>query len=296
MVQKPDFPDPKPDLRSWCNPLPPQWPEKTQLEQLAGELYAPDRHGKGRDRLIRSVRHGSIVEICDTFLLAVTTGRADVRKRDLVAAMDEIEDRGGIIRELSTGDETPKRRRRMRERAFEAITAHAKGRRSAANGTLSTGAPQTWPRSGPVFEGYRTIWESRRYKNDNQRLTAIVKNFGAAPSRVWLRNMLGSPHDAREAPPSTVKRPKFRKRAQLVYFIRRGSAVKIGVSHNPARRMADMATSNHGKLELLSTMKGGSKREQALHRKFAAHHIKGEWYKLVPQIAEYIRKHRSDKA
>ncbi len=263
-----------------------------QLERLTGEIYKPYRKGDARKALVHSVRPGSIVEVLHAFLLAQIIGRVDVRRRDLVRVMDEIEDRGGIIRELSTGDETPKNRRRIRERAFEAICSHARGKRSAANGALSTGAPRTWPRSGQIYEGYRNIWGSRRYTNDNQRRAAIVKNFGDAPSRVWLRYEFGSPHSTKESPPPTVKLPKHRRRAQFVYFIQNGNAVKIGVSHTPSKRMSDMSTHNHSSLKLLGVVSGGLKRERSLHKRFAKHHIKGEWFKLVPQIVDYIRKYR----
>lgn len=194
MVKKIDIPEPpKLDIRSWCNPLLPNFPEEVQLRQLTGVIYKPGRDGKGRAKLILSVRPGSIVEAVELFLLAATTGRTDVRYRDLVAVMDEIEERGGIIRELSTGDETPKCRKRMRERARQMIIAHA--RRPEANGKTSTGAPRTYPRSGHDFEVMDTIQHSRRYKNDDERETAIEKQLGYCPSRVWLRQHLGSPHD-----------------------------------------------------------------------------------------------------
>jgi hypothetical protein len=290
MVEK--QPERAPDIRSWCLPLPPTWSEKAQVERLTGVLYTFTEKRDVRDSLIRSVRPGSIVEVLHTFLLATPYGRSDARCRDLVRVMDLIEDRGGIIRELSTGHETPKSRLVMRERANEDIIRHAKGKRSADNGRLSQGAPRTWPQSGPIFEGYRALWESRRYTNDKQRRTAIAKDFGAAPSVGWLRLRFGSPHSTKEPPPSIVPKPKFRRSLPLVYFIRNDDAVKIGISYEPRERLSSLATSNHGKLELLGTMKGGGPKEKALHRKFAKHHIKGEWFRWVPQIADYIRKNK----
>ena len=162
-----------------------------QLQRLAGVVYKPDRKVDARAKLIQSVRDGSIVEVWDCFLLASATGRSDVRYRDLVAVMDEIEERGGIIRELSTGDETPKRRRRMRERAHRMITDHARGRRSAENGKMSTGAPQRWPRSGPEYEIMAAQFHSRKNRNDNERRVAIKHKLGYSPSRVWLRQQFG---------------------------------------------------------------------------------------------------------
>ena len=284
----------KPDIRSWCLPLPPQWPERMQLDRLTGEVYTPGQHNNGRDKLVGSVRHGSIVEVVDAFLLATPLGRTDTRKRDLVAAMDEIEDRGGIIRELSTGDETPRGRRRMRNRAFDMITAHAKGRRSAVNGALSTGAPRTWPREGPLFDGYRMIWESRRYKNDDQRLTAIQKNFGDCPSRQWLRNAFGSPHklvDPNTEPEPAVKPKKIRRRKCYAYFIWDGVKVKIGHSNNPHGVVKALRRGNHRELTLLGVCDGGAQREIKLHAKFKHFRGRGEWFKLAPEIKRYIARY-----
>lgn len=194
MARKIENLEPKPDLRSWCVHLLPHWPEQIQLPRLTGIIYKPSSKVDARALLISSIRPGSILEVYDAFLLALTFGRSDVRFRDLVAVMDQVEERGGTIRELSTGYETPKDRRKMRDRARQMIIDHARGRKSAENGKLSTGAPQIWPRSGPVYEGYRTIWESRRYTNLDERRTAIIKRFGKAPSGVWLRQRFGSPH------------------------------------------------------------------------------------------------------
>ena len=85
----------KADIRSWCNPLPPNYGERGQRERLTGEIYQPDKYGNGREALVSSVRRGSIVEVVELFLLAKVTGRADGRRRDLLKVMDEIEEKGG---------------------------------------------------------------------------------------------------------------------------------------------------------------------------------------------------------
>ena len=191
MSRKSEIEPLKQDVRSWCHPLPPTWGEQMQRQRLTGEVYAPDRKRDSRAALVRSVRQGSIVEVLDAFLLAIAVGRADVRYRDLVNVMDEIEERGGSIRELSTGDETPRHRRRMRERARRMIGDHNKGRQSAGNGKLSTGAPQKWPRSGPEHEIMEAQFHSRKNQNDNERMVAIKQKLGYCPSRVWLRQQFG---------------------------------------------------------------------------------------------------------
>ncbi|MGA8615151.1 MAG: hypothetical protein WB760_26420 [Xanthobacteraceae bacterium] len=197
MVKKPDTAEPKPDIRSWYAELLPNYPAAAQTPRLNGIPYTWGRDGKGRRKLINSVRPGSIVEVVDAFLIALGTGRTDVRFRDLVAVMDEIEERDGIIRELSTGHETPRNRKAMRERARQMIINHA--RRPEANGKLSTGAPRTYPREGHDFEIMCTIQHSRRYDNDDEREVAIEKRLGYCPSRNWLRQFCGGPHDKQQS-------------------------------------------------------------------------------------------------
>ena len=47
---------------------------------------------------------------------------------------------------------------------------------------------------------------------------------------------------------------------------------------------------------LLATMDGAAKEERAMHRKFAAYRIKGEWFRYSAEIDKFIktivRKHR----
>ena len=118
----------------------PSWGEVVQREKLTGEVYTTDQ----RDALINSIRKGSIVEVTETFLLAKTTGRSDSRKRDLLAIIDKIEEKGGIIRELATGNQSnvPKQGRQMQARAFGLIISSARGKNSAVNGAMSKGRPR----------------------------------------------------------------------------------------------------------------------------------------------------------
>ena len=55
--------------------------------------------------------------------------------------------------------------------------------------TIVAGPP---PKRREVAEG---IWRSRRYRNDDQRVTAVEKNIGKKIKRGWLRTHFGSPHE-----------------------------------------------------------------------------------------------------
>lgn len=135
---------------------------------------------------IQSIRPGSIVEVVDLVWLS-GEGRSDRRRRQLVENMEGIEERGGRIRELSTGDETPKQTKRMLMRAYTMIgNIHRR-----ANGTKG-GRPAT-----PMTEHEKVvqegIWHSRRYKNNDERVTAIKKRLGWSFGPTELRKRYGPP-------------------------------------------------------------------------------------------------------
>lgn len=78
----------------------------------------------------------------------------------------------------------------------------------------------------------------------------------------------------------------------LVYFVRSGvgGPIKIGRSHRPYERLAAMqATSGEG-LHLLGMVAGGAELERALHERFAADRLHGEWFAATPALLRHIRK------
>ncbi|WP_171110611.1 MULTISPECIES: GIY-YIG nuclease family protein [unclassified Streptomyces] len=71
----------------------------------------------------------------------------------------------------------------------------------------------------------------------------------------------------------------------LVYFVRSGTAVKIGKTLNLAQRMRDI---NAPETELLATEPGYTRRERELHQAFARYRLNGEWFRLTPPLIAYI--------
>lgn len=174
----------KEDIRSWAG-IP------SHRAALSGEVYEPDRHGRGHDRFIRSIRKGSIVEVVDLMWLA-GPGRADKRRRQLVAHVEAICAKGARIREVSTGDETPKHKSRMLMRAFEMIGRTARGLRSAENGRLSKGRPTLADQlSEEQKKAIRGIWESRKYKTGDAALAAIHALGLSWIKRGWVYRHFG---------------------------------------------------------------------------------------------------------
>ena len=185
----------KPDIRSLCNPNP-RLGEAAQIALLTGEIY----YFKDRKELIKSVRRGSVVEVVEAYLLATGSGRSDSRKRDWMKAVDEIEDKGGIVLEASTGRRSDNRKewRAAQAQAFEQIASSGRGRKSARNGALSKGAPgwNPMPEQRHVAE---IEWFSRKHKTDHERMAAIQEKLGKhAPSRTTMRKYFGSPYAVRK--------------------------------------------------------------------------------------------------
>lgn len=78
--------------------------------------------------------------------------------------------------------------------------------------------------------------------------------------------------------------------AASVYFIRsgRGGPIKIGVSRDPARRLAQLQCGSVTKLTLLGVVPGGFADEAAIHRRLHAYRIHGEHFEAAPEVLEFI--------
>lgn len=76
-----------------------------------------------------------------------------------------------------------------------------------------------------------------------------------------------------------------------VYFITDGSGhVKIGWAVNVGNRLAELQSGNPNQLILMASVPGGCSVERDLHRRFAGHRVRGEWFTLAPEIADFIEK------
>jgi hypothetical protein len=120
------------------------------------------------------------------------------------------------------------------------------------------------------------------------------------PSKRELRK-LGTPFSAAirelenwlEANPPPPKPPRPKK--GVVYFVGLdgdNSAVKIGFASKIENRLSSLQTSSHHTLKVLATIKGTAEFEKELHRKFAAYHIRGEWFRRTEAIEEFIASSR----
>jgi hypothetical protein len=75
-----------------------------------------------------------------------------------------------------------------------------------------------------------------------------------------------------------------------VYFIGYpNGSVKIGVSGDPRRRLADLQRSTPEPLELLAVAQGDHAVEALLHKVFAPDHVRGEWFRRSETLTEFVR-------
>lgn len=74
-----------------------------------------------------------------------------------------------------------------------------------------------------------------------------------------------------------------------VYFIAAGGMIKIGISKDPERRIAELGRSSPLPLSILAIIPGGRNREKSLHERFAEHRKHGEWFTECQDILDYIK-------
>lgn len=73
-----------------------------------------------------------------------------------------------------------------------------------------------------------------------------------------------------------------------VYFIRHGSAVKIGYSTDVHKRKASLQTASPGRLELLGTMPADRAKEREIHQLFHSLRLGGEWFSYTEKLKRFI--------
>ena len=83
----------------------------------------------------------------------------------------------------------------------------------------------------------------------------------------------------------------------MIYFIRgkESGNIKIGYSTNPKQRKANLQTANYEELEFIGLMDGTIKDESKLKKIFLEFNIRGEWYRPVTEILNYIEQNKNPR-
>jgi len=64
--------------------------------------------------------------------------------------------------------------------------------------------------------------------------------------------------------------------------------VKIGISAKVEQRLNNLQTSHSQDLCLVMMLDKPDKYERVLHKRFAKYRVRGEWFQMCPEIAEFI--------
>jgi hypothetical protein len=103
--------------------------------------------------------------------------------------------------------------------------------------------------------------------------------------------------DTAEIPPARednawLPMPGRALRRGRVYFIRAigGGAIKIGFSAEPKNRLGAAQTYSPHKLVLVGSLEGTQALETRLHQRFAAFHLRGEWFReeILPEVLHLL--------
>lgn len=185
------------DVRGYINPFAPGGlTERNQGDGMPPktELYVEDKRGRQFEALLRSVRQGTVVVVAETFYLAPGAFRTDKRRRLMRERVEALQGAGAVISEWVTGWRSDKGHLpRMIVRAVERLAQS--GRMKTRRGQ---GRPPKWeltPHEKLVVE---TVWTSRRYGNDDERVVEIKKRTGKPLSRSWLRFHFGRTSGSRQ--------------------------------------------------------------------------------------------------
>lgn len=68
--------------------------------------------------------------------------------------------------------------------------------------------------------------------------------------------------------------------------------IKIGFTKGSVRkRLSNVQSSSPDSIRILLSMHGDRLQEKSLHDRFAASHVRGEWFKPSPDLLDYIARH-----
>ena len=113
--------------------------------------------------------------------------------------------------------------------------------------------------------------------------TMVFRDGDVAVMEAISNGSIKTPDDVKYGPPAQKSH---------VYFVRQGDFVKIGWSAKWRSRVSILQTANPHPIEVLAVYRGGPKQEKTLHDKFAAQHVRAEWFSYCAEIATYIAENK----
>lgn len=172
------------DVRDYINPHP-RFSLTVQRAILdSGTSYIEDRSGKVIEKLIDSVRRGTIVRVYRPFLLAPIIGKTPSRRAKWADRVERIKAKGGKVISAHNPKLTNSALAML---AYEEIGTSGRGK---AGGR--TGRPKK-VQDPVLFERCVAIWQSQKYKTREKAAEAIGKLLGKTINRSWCYSNFGKP-------------------------------------------------------------------------------------------------------
>lgn len=84
-----------------------------------------------------------------------------------------------------------------------------------------------------------------------------------------------------------AENPPAELRVYAIQCVENG-LIKIGVSNLPKRRLADLSSQSPVEMVLLASRPGGYQMERELHKRFAEHRRRGEWFAPHADILAWV--------
>jgi hypothetical protein len=129
-----------------------------------------------------------------------------------------------------------------------------------------------------------------RTKDEFQQIVAAVNRFydNTTPEQIEEHNRLQVEHYRNPPPPNAPVQTK----PGYVYVLKAETGqFKIGQSKSPAKRMEAIGTKLPCETEVICVIPSEDPKtlERALHTRFAAKRVRGEWFELSPADIEAIK-------
>lgn len=120
---------------------------------------------------------------------------------------------------------------------------------------------------------------SRSKEHEGRRIEEVDRGW------VLLNHRTFREHRNEAGPGGT---PAVSTKRSRIYFIQCGDTIKIGLSQNPWARLRSLRTGFSSKPVLLGHMPGTEEDEASIHKRFEAHRITGEWYRMDQELLAFI--------
>jgi hypothetical protein len=132
-----------------------------------------------------------------------------------------------------------------------------------------------------------------------KRVRALARRLGACRILGNRMVLLGEDVAAIKAAIGTMglRKAQYKKHLDhpsFVYFVACREFIKIGWSENWQSRLANMQTSNPDPIKVLLVLAQPKSLESDLHKQFAAHSHRGEWFRDHPEIRAFIKARKDE--